>query len=78
MTKGLQPGASSQPAGLTLRSFQLNAVALLDRALKDAAPSPTPVQGHSGTPLLRLPRVFRRAVGWLWQRCSGKRPTLQD
>ena len=34
MTKGLQPGASSQPAGLTLRSFQLNAVALLDRALK--------------------------------------------
>ena len=39
MTKGLQPGASSQPAGPTLRSFQLKAVALLDRALKDAAPS---------------------------------------
>ena len=38
MTEGLQPGASSQPAGLTLRSFQLKAVALLDRALKDAAP----------------------------------------
>ena len=40
MTKGLQPGASSQPAGLTLRSFQLKAVALLDRALKDAAGRP--------------------------------------
>ena len=31
MTKGLQPGTSSQPAGLTLRSFQLKAVALLGR-----------------------------------------------
>ena len=56
MTKGLQPGESSQPAELTLRSYQLKAVALLDRALKEAAPEFRCRQCEN--PGKRNPRVF--------------------